>query len=79
MASVTRPFDQQEVNPTMKSIAIPTTAASLFVLFGDKVFNEGIITKAKLWIGNLTIKRDFRPNRSTVNVLTSTIRSYRTD
>ena len=79
MAGVTGPFDQQYVRPTMKNIAISTTAAALFCLSGKEVVNEDRIKSAADWIANPHIKRLLRPNLSTVKVLTSTMKSCRTD
>ena len=63
----------------MKNIAISMIAAALFVLLGKLVVKADNMSSAEDWIANPKINKVLRPNRSTVNVLTRTIRSCKTD
>jgi hypothetical protein len=60
-------------------MAISTTAAGLLLFAGKEVVKLDRISKAIAWIEKPHINSVLRPKRSTVKVLTRTIKSCSTD
>jgi hypothetical protein len=68
----TGPFDQQQVNPKIKSIATSTIATGSLSLLGNAVVKQDRIKIATVWIPKPQSRSALRPKRSTVKVFTNT-------